>query len=72
MKAYLAEVLVIGFDDISSDHIEYHLKNSKHIGNASVITLRETDIGGWYDNHPLNIPQSRQDRTATVRSYFPE
>ncbi len=68
MKAYFAEVLVIGFEDITSDNVKFHLTNSKYI-NANVISLQEADIGKWDDDHPLN---NNRTMLSAVRSYFPE
>lgn len=68
MKAYLAEVLVLGFEDIKKEHVEFDLTNCNYI-NSSIISIREADIGKWDDNHPLN---KRSTMLSAVRSYFPE
>ena len=66
MKAYLAEVLVIGLEDITPDDVEFHLTNNDI--NSHIISMRTADIGKWGDNHPLN---NTRTMLAGIRSYFP-
>jgi hypothetical protein len=68
MKAYLAEVLVIGFDNIGQEDVKFHLGNCKYI-NSNVISMREADIGEWKDEHPLN---NTSTMLSAARLYFPE
>lgn len=53
MKAYLATVLVIDFDDNGIDSFELDLQRHRHT-HGRVIHLKEFDIGEWSDDNLLN------------------
>lgn len=57
MKAYKLEVVIIDHDNLGQDEIKEVLENTRYPNwciSPKVIDLKETDIGEWDDNHPLN------------------
>lgn len=53
MKAYKLEILVIDFEDHGKECFLAELENNIYY-NFQVKDIRETDIGDWYEEHPLN------------------
>lgn len=68
MKAYLVTVLVVGYEDVGVDDVKYYLENAEYI-SPNVVSMREADIGVWYDGHPLNNYTTMHD---AIKAYFPE
>jgi len=54
MKAYKVELLIIDHGKLGPHEIASVLENTRISPSVEEITGR--DIGGWTDNHPLNLP----------------
>lgn len=53
MKAYLATVLVIDFENQGPDDLRISMENLRY-WTPSVMDIKTADIGEWSDDHPLN------------------
>ena len=56
MKVYKLEVLIIDYDVNSVDEALSMINETRYDNHTNVeaITCRETDIGEWSDDNPLN------------------
>lgn len=70
MKAHLAVVLVVDFDDIGAEATKHTLERSVRHSQfyPAVVGIDTTDIGEWDDDNPLNHSSQREE---AVRRLFP-
>jgi hypothetical protein len=59
MKAYKVEILVVDHDHDGAAQIEYILESVDAF--ATVMSIREADIGEWSDDHLLNLKSSMKE-----------
>jgi hypothetical protein len=59
MKAYKVEILVVDHCHDGADQIEYILESVDEF--ATVISIKEADIGEWSDDHLPNLKSSMKE-----------
>lgn len=69
-KAYRVTLLVIDHDDIGADDVHQVIEGQRFPNDCirpKVLTTEVSDIGVWYDRHPLNL---RSTTLSEIGSYF--
>lgn len=57
MKAYKIEILVIDFEEMGGKEIIDVIENTHYPNyciSPKIMDIKESDIGEWHDDHPLN------------------
>lgn len=69
MKAYKLEILVLDFDNVGDD-IPVIIEDQRypnHCISPRVLDVKVSDIGEWYDHHPLNLGKTTKEE---ILKYF--
>ena len=66
---YRVELYILDLNQqVDLESVKYHLENHRYLDFVTIADLRETDIGKWSDDHPLNF----SDNHHLYPTYFPE